>query len=90
MTNRGPADLRELSLALASELILLAGLAPDKPAAMALVKEQISNGTALAKLRQMITCQGGDTDFSRLPKADLVLPYKAKTGGYLAAIDARK
>lgn len=47
-------------------------------------------GSALAKLRRMVACQGGDTDFSHLPVADLVLPYKAKTEGYIAAIDARK
>ena len=90
LANSGPSDLRELSLALAAELILLAGLAPDKQAAMALATEQITNGAALAKLRRMVAFQGGDTDFSHLPVADLVLPYKAKTEGYIAAIDARK
>ena len=90
LTNNGPDDLRELSLTLAAELILLAGLAPDRAQAVDLARQQLTSGAALAKFRQMIAAQGGDTDFSHLPVSPLVVEYRARESGYLTAIDARK
>ena len=90
LTNNGPDDLRELSLTLAAELILLAGLAPDRAQAVDLARQQLTSGAALAKFRQMIAAQGGDTGFSHLPVSPLVVEYRARESGYLTAIDARK
>ena len=90
LTNNGPDDLRELSLTLAAELILLAGLAPDRAQAVDLARQQLTSGAALAKFCQMIAAQGGDTDFSHLPVSPLVVEYRARESGYLTAIDARK
>ena len=51
----GPADLVEVTLALATEMLALAGLDADPAAALA-------DGRALERYRAMITAQGGDPD----------------------------
>ncbi len=51
----GPADLVEVTLALAREMLALAGIVADPAAALA-------DGRALAKYREMIAGQGGNPD----------------------------
>ena len=51
----GPADLVEVTLALAREMLALAGL-PGDPA------DALADGRALAAYRAMIAAQGGDPD----------------------------
>jgi thymidine phosphorylase len=58
----GPADVVELTVALAREMLTLAGL-PDAD-----VEGALQNGTAMDSWRAMITAQGGDPDAS-LPVA---------------------
>ncbi|ACU38560.1 thymidine phosphorylase [Actinosynnema mirum] len=58
----GPADVRELTLALAREMLALAGR-PDEDVAAAL-----DDGRALATWRRMVRAQGGDPD-AALPTA---------------------
>lgn len=56
----GPADTREVTLALGAEMLLLAGLATDAGAARAMLTDTITTGAALEKFRQIIEAQGGD------------------------------
>ncbi len=76
----GPADLVEVTLALAREMLALAGIDAD-PA------EALADGRALAKYRQMIAAQGGDPD-AALPVAKHSLLVHAEGGGYLRRLDA--
>ncbi|HET9895138.1 MAG TPA: thymidine phosphorylase [Streptosporangiaceae bacterium] len=76
----GPADLTEVTLALAREMLALAGIPADPAAALA-------DGRALAKYRQMIAGQGGDPD-APLPVAPCSEVVVAKTGGWLRRLDA--
>ena len=55
LRGEGPADLVAVTLALAREMLRLAGLDADPAAALA-------DGRALAAYRAMITAQGGDPD----------------------------
>src|SRR5690348_4712575 len=55
LRGEGPADLVEVTLALAREMLRLAGIDADPAAALA-------DGRALAAYRAMITAQGGDPD----------------------------
>jgi len=88
----GPADLRELTVALTAEMVLLARLAPDLAAARRAVEAAIADGRGLARLRDVVAAQGGDPatidDPGRLPRAAHVLPVPAPAGGLVEAIDA--
>jgi thymidine phosphorylase len=77
----GPADLVEVTLALAREMLALAGLPGDPAAALA-------DGRALAKYREMIAAQGGDPD-AALPAAAHTTVVTADRPGFLRRLDAR-
>ena len=82
LRGEGPPDLVEVTLALAREMLRLAGIDADPAAALA-------DGRALAAYRAMITAQGGDPD-APLPAARharQVLP--ATEDGWLHRLDAR-
>ena len=82
LRGEGPPDLVEVTLALAREMLRLAGIDADPAAALA-------DGRALAAWRAMVRAQGGDPD-APLPAARhsrLVLP--APQDGWLQRLDAR-
>jgi len=76
----GPEDLVEVTLALAREMVELAGLAAD-PA------EVLTSGAAMDVWRAMIAGQGGDPD-AELPWASIVETVNAPAGGVLGRLDA--
>ncbi len=82
LRGEGPPDLVEVTLALAREMLRLAGLEADPAAALA-------DGRALASYRAMISAQGGDPDapLPRARHARTVLP--AAVDGWLHRLDAR-
>jgi thymidine phosphorylase len=77
----GPGDLAEVTLALAREMLALAGLPADPAAALA-------DGRALATYRAMITAQGGDPD-APLPAAARTTVLRADESGFVRRLDAR-
>jgi thymidine phosphorylase len=81
LAGQGPPDLAEVTLALASEMLRLAGIAAD-PAAV------LASGQALATFRDMVTAQGGDPD-APLPRAAHTYTVTAGQGGWLRRLDAR-
>jgi pyrimidine-nucleoside phosphorylase len=85
-------DLKEVSFALASRMLVLGEVCPDDSAARKKLAEAVSSGEALRRFAGMIELQGGDPkvteDVSRLPRAARIFPVKAETSGYLAATDA--
>jgi len=90
----GPADLRELTLRLAAEMLVLAGTAPDHPAARSRLEAAIGDGTALEKFRAMVQAQGGDPrvcdDSARvLPQPALRVPYAAARDGVIQRVEPR-
>lgn len=78
----GPADVRELTLALAREMLDLAGLPDVDPAT------HLDNGTALDYFTRMVRFQGGDPD-APLPVATHQHVVTSATGGTLLSLDAR-
>lgn len=56
----GPADLQEVSFALAGEMLVLSGRVKDGEEAQALIQQKISTGEALAKFCEIVTTQKGD------------------------------
>ncbi|MEO3762786.1 thymidine phosphorylase [Streptomyces sp. B5E4] len=77
----GPADVVELTLALAREMLTAAGL-PDADPAGAL-----ADGSAMDVWRRMITAQGGDPS-APLPTARETHTVPAPTTGVLSRLDA--
>lgn len=77
----GPADVVEITIALATEMLRLAGK-PDADVASAL-----KDGRAMDKWRSMITAQGGDPD-AKLPVAKESLTVTAQSSGVISKLDA--
>jgi thymidine phosphorylase len=76
----GPGDLMEVTLALARQMLTLAGLEADPAAA-------IADGRALAAYRAMVRAQGGDPD-APLPQAAYTQVVPAPASGWLTSLDA--
>lgn len=76
----GPSDVVELTLALAREMLALAGVDAD-PA------EHLANGRAMDSWRAMIAAQGGDPD-APLPAAQHTRTVAAPASGVLTELDA--
>ncbi|MCC3326802.1 thymidine phosphorylase [Nocardia abscessus] len=76
----GPADVVELTLALAREMVALAGLDAD-PA------EALADGRAMDHWRAMVRAQGGDPD-APLPTAKHTETVRADADGVLTRLDA--
>jgi thymidine phosphorylase len=76
----GPEDLVTVTLALAREMLALAGIEADPAMALA-------DGRALAKYREMIAGQGGDPD-ADLPAAGHSQVVPAGGSGWLRDLDA--
>ncbi|GAA2062367.1 thymidine phosphorylase [Catenulispora yoronensis] len=77
----GPADVRELTLALAREMLAAAGLDGVDPAA------KLDDGSAMDAWRQMIGAQGGDPD-AELPTAKQTHVVTADRDGVLVGMDS--
>ena len=77
----GSEDLMEVTLALANEMLELAGIDAD-PAAT------IADGSALAKWRDLITAQDGNPD-AAIPQASERQVVTADRSGVLRRLDAR-
>ena len=81
LNGQGPPDLMEVTLALAAEMLKLAGIDADPAAA-------IADGRALAAYRAMVIAQGGDPD-APLPRAAHVrAALPAPADGWLTRLDA--
>ncbi|MGI6357303.1 MAG: thymidine phosphorylase [Bacillota bacterium] len=87
----GPADVRELTICLGSELLQSAKGYSDLQAEQSLV-ELLDSGAAWEKFRQLVAAQGGDLSFvdqpARLPRARLERPVLAMQPGYVRSLDA--
>jgi thymidine phosphorylase len=80
LQGHGPGDLMEVTLALARQMLALAGLDTDPAAA-------IADGRALAAYRAMVRAQGGDPD-APLPQAAHTQVLAAPASGWLTSLDA--
>ena len=60
LRGEGPDDLRDLSVALAAEMLVLGGVAESLDEATARCFRAISDGSALDRFRRVVAAQGGD------------------------------
>ena len=77
----GPADVVELTLSLAREMLLGAGITDVDPA------DKLVDGSAMDAWRRMIRAQGGDPD-AALPTSRETAVVHAPRGGVLTRLDA--
>ena len=77
----GPADVVAITVELAREMLAHSGRTDINPV------ENLQNGKAMDKWRQMISAQGGNPS-AELPKAKHSHTVLAETAGYLSKLDA--
>jgi thymidine phosphorylase len=86
--------LEDVTLALAGEMLLSAGIAMTHQEALLRADEALASGRAAEVFGRMVAALGGPADFVEraahyLPKADIVRAVKAKHAGFVTAIAAR-
>jgi pyrimidine-nucleoside phosphorylase len=88
----GPQDLRQVTVELTAEMLVLAGLARGLEEARRRVAEAVADGSGHRKLMEIVAAQGGDpeavADLSRLPVAPRRVEVASTAGGVVQAIDA--
>lgn len=88
-----PEDLFEVSIALAAEMLMLAGLG-DHDKCRALAEDSISSGKAFAAFEKTVELQGGCrqalTDYSLLGIPERTLEVRAAQSGYISGISCEK
>ena len=89
------ARLEEVTLALAAEMLLSAGLAASNREAVRRAGEALASGRAADIGGRMVAALGGPADFVEnagkyLPKAKVVRPVKVGASGFVASIESRK
>ena len=86
-------DLREISIALAGNMIALSQNISEQEG-IALAKKALDSGKAFLKMREWIAAQGGDTacidDTSLFKTAEYSMQVKASTGGFISEMNCEK
>jgi pyrimidine-nucleoside phosphorylase len=89
--DRGPADTRELTLALGAEMLVLAGRAKTTASARSLLERALADGSAFERFVRMVKAHSGDVrcieNPKRLPRAKVRLAVLARKNGVLASAD---
>lgn len=94
LRGEGPEDLREVTLALGAELLVLAGEASDPDEAQARLVKLIASGAAWRRFRELVSAQGGDVraveEPERLPRAAQVVEVASPASGYVERLRAHE
>jgi pyrimidine-nucleoside phosphorylase len=89
----GPPDLMRVTYALGAEMLMLAGAAATRDAALRSMEVAISSGRALQKFADVVEAQGGDRrvvdDPSLLPQARECELFHADRHGIVARVEPR-
>ena len=93
LKGKGPADLVDLSIELAAEMVVMGDRANSLDEARAICRRTIDDGSALERFGRMIEAQGGDPrvidNDSLLPSPRRQILVQSKTSGYVQALEAR-
>jgi thymidine phosphorylase len=87
--------LHEVTLALAAEMLVLGGLAPDAAAGRARAEAVLADGRAAETFARMVSALGGPSDFVEhagryLSRAPVTRPCTAERSGHVVGMDARQ
>ena len=94
LTGAGSVRLREVTEVLAGEALALGGMAADAEDGAGRIARAIDSGAAAERFGQMVTLQGGPSDFlerwrDRLPAAPVLMELQAEVPGVVERIDTR-
>ena len=93
LRGEGPADLREVTLALGVEMLQLADGALPAQAARAQLEQALASGRALERFAKLVEAQGGNPaiteDPAALPQAAAVEIFRAPASGYVHRVEPR-
>ncbi len=91
LSGKTKGDLLDVALLLGSHMLVLGGKAAGVDAARAMLEHALTSGAGLAKLKAMITAQGGDAacvdDVSLLPQPAVKREVKVGREGFIVAMD---
>lgn len=87
--------IHAVTMALAGEMLISAGLASDESEARTKLQAVLDNGKAAEIFGRMVTGLGGPSDFmerydSHLPKSAIVRPVYADRSGFVSSMDTRE
>lgn len=94
LQNKGPQDLRKITIAQAAHMLLLADKTSSYKKALSMAEENLNNGKALEKFKTMCQTQGAFHDIlvnqSALKVSESKIEIKCQQSGYISKIDTRK
>lgn len=89
-----PEDLKQIVLELGAYMVKLAGLGEDLQKNKEKMLENIQNGKALQKFKEMVEKQNGDITYieneNKFPKTKFIEEIKSKQDGYIQEINAEE
>jgi pyrimidine-nucleoside phosphorylase len=92
LKGRGPRDLIDVSIELTARMLVLGGVAADRPSATQQVQRAIASGAGLERFRQIIEIQGGDPkvvdDYERMPHVSGRHVVAAARDGFVTGVHA--
>ena len=92
LKGQGPEDMKELVLKLGMEIVRLAGVAGSTLSAKQTVQRHLTDGSALAKFKDLVKAQGGDVSYidhpEKFPQAKHIRKLPAPKRGYVHTINA--
>jgi len=87
-----PRDFAAHCLTVAAQMVLLVGQAGNEQEARQKLQDILKSGQAIAKLKDLVAAQGGDTapieDPTLLPQANIVHLVTSPREGYISQLDA--
>ena len=92
LNGRGPEDLMDVTLTLASRMLVVGGVCSNSNEALSLCREKIDNGEAADRFLDNMKAQGGNPDWFKEQvgrwRAPVTAALKAWADGYVCRIDA--
>ncbi len=93
LQNNGPQDLSEITISLASQMLLMSGVGQHKKEISEKLRKTLASGAAFEKFKQMVRLHDGDLrvidDPSLLPSAKIQKTIAATISGWITKADAR-
>ncbi|NLO98636.1 MAG: pyrimidine-nucleoside phosphorylase [Peptococcaceae bacterium] len=93
LQGKGPQDLMEVCLELASWMLVLGKITDTTQRARVILEDVLKQGKAWDKFLEFVSAQGGDIvklKNKELPLSPLKIQFQAPAQGYIQNIDARK
>jgi pyrimidine-nucleoside phosphorylase len=93
LKNKGPKDLTDISICLATCMVMLCKNVTHEEA-KSQVSKVLANGEAFNKLKEVVKAQGGNVEWientDNFPKAKYKIEVLAENSGYIKSMDTEK